>query len=120
MCSPERYASDLASITRHARDAGRGERPFATAAFLFSVLDGSVEAAHRRAVDELERLYQRPFADAARRYCLLGRAEDCLERMRQFARVGVRHFILAPLGDLDAFASRAASEILPEVPALLR
>ena len=63
-------------------------------------------------------IYRRDFSDAAKRYCLLGRPEDCLEQLHAFARSGARHFILAPLSDPAAFAERAAAEILPQLRAL--
>lgn len=119
MVTPDRFARDLDTIGRHAAEAGRDGRPFATAAYLFTVIDESIEAAHARASEVLGRLYQQPFEDAARRYCLLGRPEDCLEQMRAYARAGVRHFVMAPLGDLDAWADSAAESILPELGALI-
>ena len=56
-----------------------------------------------------------PLGQAARRYCLLGRPEDCLEQLRGFARAGARHFIFVPLSDPAAFVERAAKEILPSL-----
>ena len=93
---------------------GAASRRFATAAFLFMAVDASFEAAHATAARALGRVYARPFEDAARRYCLLGRPDDCLEQMRHFCRAGVRHFILSPLGDAQDFAERIAREVLPE------
>ncbi|MGI9591945.1 MAG: LLM class flavin-dependent oxidoreductase [Myxococcota bacterium] len=101
MCSPEQYAANLDTIRRHA--AGRGEVPFETAAFLFSVLDDEYEAALDRAAGMLQTIYNRPFRDAAQKYCLLGRAEDWLEQMQAFARAGARHFVFSLLSDADAF-----------------
>jgi alkanesulfonate monooxygenase SsuD/methylene tetrahydromethanopterin reductase-like flavin-dependent oxidoreductase (luciferase family) len=118
MTSAERYRANLDQIARYAREASRASVRFGTAAFQFTALDASLEAAHRRAAGLLGRLYARPFEDAARKYCLLGPAADCLEQMRRFAAAGVRQFILAPLGDPDEFAERVAEEILPEVPGL--
>ena len=114
MATVEHYQANLAAIAGYAREAGRGGRRFATAAFLFTALDASFEAAHATAAKALARVYARPFEDAARKYCLLGRPEDCLEQMRRFCRAGVRHFVLSPLGDSADFAERIASEVLPE------
>jgi len=119
MVSPEHYQANLATIAGHAREVGRGGRRFATAAFLFTALGSRFEDAHAAAAKALARVYARPFEDAARKYCLLGRPEDCLEQMRRFCRVGVRHFILSPLGDAEAFAERIASEVLPELAGLV-
>lgn len=119
MTSAARYRSNLETIAQHARQAGRTPLAFGTGAFLFSVLDPRFEAAQARAAAVLGRVYRRPFVDAARRYCLLGRPADCLERMRAFAQAGVRHFILAALSEPQAFAEQVAAEILPEVPGLI-
>lgn len=103
MCSAEQYAANLASIRAHAREAGREPLPFETAAFLFCVLDDDYEAALDRAASMLQTIYNRPFRDAARKYCLLGRAEDWLAQMEGFARAGARHFVFSLLSERDAF-----------------
>jgi len=116
MCTPETYAENLATIAASARAAGRATPfDFGAAAFLFAFLDERFEDAHEKASRLLGTIYARDFREAARKYCLLGRPEDCLERMRAFARAGCRHFILAPLSDPEAFAERAAVELLPSL-----
>jgi alkanesulfonate monooxygenase SsuD/methylene tetrahydromethanopterin reductase-like flavin-dependent oxidoreductase (luciferase family) len=119
MASARRYRENLETIAAHAREAGRAGRKFASAAFLFTSLAPRFEDAHRAAAQALARVYARPFEDAARKYCLLGRPEDCLEQMRGFVRAGARHFILSPLGDAEGFAERIAAAVLPELPALI-
>ncbi len=112
MCSPEQYATNLDLIRGHA--AGRGpDVPFETAAFLFSVLDDEYEAALDRAAALLQRIYNRPFRDAAAKYCLLGRAEDWLEQMQAFARAGARHFVFSLLSDPEAFFEAWESTLRP-------
>jgi len=119
MCSPEMYAQQLETIRRHAKAAGRDERSFESAAFLFTVLDDDYESALERAASMLGTIYNRPFRDAAKRYCLLGRAEDCLEQLQAFARAGARHFIFSSLMNPDDFLEQAESKILPAIPQLL-
>jgi probable F420-dependent oxidoreductase len=109
MCSPEMYAENMATIRRHATEAGRREVPFRTDAFLFTIFDDNYDVAHKRAAELLQMIYNRPFEDAAHKYCLLGRPEDCLEQMRAFARSGARRFVLSPLMDMDTFLERGAS-----------
>jgi alkanesulfonate monooxygenase SsuD/methylene tetrahydromethanopterin reductase-like flavin-dependent oxidoreductase (luciferase family) len=46
-------------------------------------------------------IYNRPFRDAAKKYCLLGRPADCLEQLQAFAVAGCCHFVLSPLMDPD-------------------
>jgi probable F420-dependent oxidoreductase len=115
MCAPERYAENLEQIAATAREAGRSAVPFTSAAFLFTFLEDRYEVAHEKASSLLGMIYARDFKEASKKYCLLGRPEDCLEQMRAFAKAGCRHFILAPLSDPAAFAERAAAEILPSL-----
>jgi probable F420-dependent oxidoreductase len=118
MTSPERYAANLALIADHARRVGREARPFATAALLFTALDTSYERALDRAATLLGRLYARPFREAAAKYCLLGRPDDCCEQIERFVAAGVRHVILAPLGDPDQLLDAAATDLVAAVRGL--
>jgi probable F420-dependent oxidoreductase len=113
MCSPEQYAENLDLIRRHAEKAGRQDVPFETAAFIFSVQDDVYEKAHERAAGLLKMIYNRPFEDAAKKYCLLGRPSDWLEQMQAFARAGARHFVFSLLSDPDAFFEAWENEIKP-------
>jgi len=118
MATPERYGEQLETIARHAEEAGRDAPAFATAAYLFAVLDDRFETARARAEGALSRVYGRAVGpDAAERYCLLGRPEDFRARMHRFADAGVRHFVLAPLEDPGPFAETVAAEVLPELRA---
>jgi probable F420-dependent oxidoreductase len=120
MCSPERYATNLAEIEQHARAAGREGARFEPAAFLFTILDERYEAAVERAVAMLERIYRVPFREAAPKYTLLGRPADCLDQLRRFAKAGCRHFVLAPLSPHDEALEQLSRGVLPELPSLLR
>ena len=117
MCAAEMYRDNLAAIRRHAAAAGRSDVPFHTAAFVFTILDDDYDAALDRAAGLLQMIYNRPFRDAARKYCLLGRPADCLEQMQAFVDAGCRNFVLSPLMDTDEFLARAAA-MLPEIHAL--
>jgi len=121
MCAPDTYRANLETIAGHAEAAGRKLERFDTAAFLFTALDDDYETALDRAASVLAGVYGRPveqFREAAPRYVLLGRPEDCLEQMRGFHAAGVRHFVLSPLSDPQTFAERVGAEILPELSAL--
>ncbi len=113
MTDADRYRENLVLIEQAARDAGRSDVAFTPACFLFTFLEDRFEDAEKKAAALLGMIYRRDFSEAAKRYCLLGRPEDCLEQLRAFARAGARHFILVPLSDPVAFAERAAAEILP-------
>jgi probable F420-dependent oxidoreductase len=118
MCSTEQFASNLARIRAEAAKAGRDEHPFEPMSFLFTVFDETYEAALDRAAALLQRIYDVPFRDAAAKYCLLGRPEDCLEQMQRFARAGSRHVILSLLSDPAEAIEIAQRGILPELHAI--
>jgi len=118
MCSPEQYAANLDVIASHARDAERRALDFETAAFLFTVMDDDYEKALDRAARSLQTIYNRPFRDAASRYCLLGRPGDMLERRRAFARAGARHFVFSLLSDPEVFIEAFTREIRAELAGL--
>ena len=113
MCSPDQYRGNLEEMARHARAAGRRDVDFETAAFLFTVLDDDYDKALERAASSLQTIYNRPFRDAARKYCLLGRPADFLEQMQAFARAGARHFVFSLLSDPNAFIDAFEREIRP-------
>lgn len=113
MCSADQYRDNLALIGEHAQKAGRKDVPFETTAFLFTVLDDDYDRALDRAAKLLQTIYNRPFKDAARKYCVLGRPEDCLEQMQNFAYAGARHFVFSMLSDPNEFISAYESVIKP-------
>jgi len=113
MCSADQYRSNMQAIAGHAQQAGREKLPFETSAFLFTVLDDDYEKALDRAAGLLQRIYNRPFRDAAKKYCLLGRPEDCLEQMQHFARSGARHFVFSMLSDAGEFIDAYEKVIRP-------
>ncbi len=119
MCDVKTYRDNLTSIAAHAKSAGRDGLPFQTTAFLFTVLDDSYEAAHTRAAELLGMIYNRDFRDAAARYCLLGKPEDCLEQMREFARAGCRHFVISGLSDPNEIIECASTAMVSELRSLV-
>ena len=115
MCSPEQFAKNIEIIRGHAAHAGRERAPFEPMSFMFTVFDESYDAALDRAAALLERIYRVPFRDAAQKYCLLGRPEDCLEQMQRFVDAGSRHIILSMLSDPKEAAEIAQKGIIPEL-----
>ncbi len=118
MCSAEQYAHNLQQIGDHAKQAQRQALPFETAAFLFTFFNDSYEKALDEAVNLLEGLYRRPFRDAAKKYCLLGRPEDCLEQLQTYARAGVRHFVFSVNNRQDEFIEVFEKQIRPQLGAI--
>ncbi|MAG30296.1 MAG: hypothetical protein CL908_05295 [Deltaproteobacteria bacterium] len=119
MCDVETYKSNMTAIAGHAQDAGRAGLPFHTAALLFTVLDDSYEAAHERASNMLGMIYNTDFREASKRYCLLGKPDDCLDQLRQFARAGCRHFVISALSDPDEIIENAATSMIPELRSII-
>lgn len=119
MCSAEQYAQNMVEIEGHAAAAGREGDDFETASFLFTVLDDDYEKALDRAASMLGTIYNRPFRDAAKKYCLLGRPEDWLEQMRAFAGAGSRHFVFSMLSDPTEFLDAYSSTIVPGLSGIL-
>lgn len=115
MCAADRFAENLTKIRAHAAKVGRKAHPFEPMSFLFTLFDQSYEAALDRATELLQRIYNVPFRDAAAKYCLLGRPEDCLEQMQRFARAGSRHIILSVLSDPTEAIELARDSIIPEI-----
>lgn len=113
MCSPEMFRDNLDTIRRHAEEAGRAPLPFTTTTFIFTILGSDYDACHRQAADLLKMIYRTDFEEAAHKYCLLGRPEDCLAQMQRFVDAGSRGFILSPLMAGDEFLARARDELLP-------
>ncbi len=118
MCDVATYRSNMSQIATHAKAAGRAGLPFHTAALLFTVLDDSYEAAHARASQMLGRIYNTDFTEASKRYCLLGKPEDVLEQMREFAKAGCRHFVMSALSDPDEIIERASTEMVASLRGL--
>jgi alkanesulfonate monooxygenase SsuD/methylene tetrahydromethanopterin reductase-like flavin-dependent oxidoreductase (luciferase family) len=119
MCEVETYRANITSIAGHAKSAGRAGRPFQTAALLFTVLDDSYEAAHERAAKLLGMIYNRDFRDAAAKYCLLEKPDDCLDQMRQFARARCGHFVISALSDPAEIIERASTSMVSELRSLV-
>ena len=119
MCDVETYRANMKAIGGHAKDAGRAGQPFHTAALLFTVLDDNYEAAHKRASEMLGTIYNTDFTEASKRYCLLGKPEDCLDQMREFAKAGCRHFVMSALSDPDEIIERASTEMVKELRSIV-
>ncbi|MBW2446602.1 MAG: LLM class flavin-dependent oxidoreductase [Deltaproteobacteria bacterium] len=113
MCSAEQYTANMKEIAGHAHAAGRDGVEFETASFLFTVLDDDHDKALDRAAKLLGMIYNRPFEDAARKYCLLGRPEDMLEQLEGFAKAGSRHFVFSMLSDAGEFVDAFENGIRP-------
>jgi alkanesulfonate monooxygenase SsuD/methylene tetrahydromethanopterin reductase-like flavin-dependent oxidoreductase (luciferase family) len=95
--TPDRYRSAADSIRQQREAAGKRLEGFQWVLYQFTALADSHEEAHRRAVVRLSRQYNQDFEKLVDRYCVLGTAEQCAERLAQFVQAGARHIILVPI-----------------------
>ncbi len=95
--TPERYKSAADTIRQQREAAGKSLDGFQWVLYQFTALADSHEEAHRRAVVRLSRQYNQDFEKLVDRYCVLGTAEQCAERLTQFVQAGARHIILVPI-----------------------
>jgi probable F420-dependent oxidoreductase len=116
--TPERFADGLQKIHAIAAEHQRDLSRFAPYIFVFTAVGETHDEAHRAAVEKLSRRYNQPFEHLVERYCALGTAKECVERLQRFVDAGARHFILSPLCDADALGQHLeiyAREILPQL-----
>jgi probable F420-dependent oxidoreductase len=99
--TPEMYRAALEKIDAAAREVGRNVPRFGTGHLLFTRIDDSYEKALDAATETLSVRYAMDFRKAAQRYCALGRADQVVERIREFHAAGVRHVILDLLGPYE-------------------
>lgn len=115
--SPDQYKAGLETIGRAA--AGRALDHFGSGHLLFARIDDSYEDALDVAAAALSERYGMDFRSAAKRYCALGRPEDCAEQIGRFVDAGVRHIILdmvGPNSERLAQLERFALEVKPLIP----
>jgi probable F420-dependent oxidoreductase len=116
--TPERYRSAADAVRAEAAATGRELSGFQWVLYQFTALADSREEAHRRAVIRLTRQYNQDFENLVERYCLLGTADECAERLSQFVDAGVRHVILVPIcpeQELMQHLEAYQRDILPKV-----
>jgi len=122
LVTPERFRASLGKIEAFAREAGRpleAGRSFEPAHVLFTVVDDDMTAARATAAGFLERQYRQPFDELAKKYCLLGPPDACVERLAEFVAAGVRTFVIyftVPPARVPDQLERFAAEIMPRVP----
>ena len=113
--TPERYAESLKQIYAIASEQPRDMSRFTPYHFVFTAVGATHEEAHRVAAEQLSRRYNQPFENLVERYCALGTAQECVERLGRFVDAGARHLILSPLCDHEVLGQHLdiyAREIL--------
>jgi len=118
--SPERYRDSLQKVSAFAQQYGRDPSAIEAGLYQFICLADTYEEARQRANRDLSIRYNQPFDRIVDRYCVLGRPDQCAERLGQYVDAGVRHFILVPIpspSGLAADLETYAGEVLPKVRA---
>lgn len=86
---------------------------------LLFVSMGAYREAKEKALQFLEARYLQPFDKLVDRYCLVGDAKSCANRMTEFFEAGAEHIILAPLCEaenLDRVVEEMSDCLLPIAP----
>src|SRR5207253_6285558 len=86
--TPDRYRGAVEMIQAEAQKAGRDVSGFDWVLYQFTALADTHDEAHRRAVARLSRQYNQDFENLVERYCVLGTAEECGDRLAQFIDAG--------------------------------
>jgi probable F420-dependent oxidoreductase len=116
--TPDRYKSAVQSIHAQAAEHGRDLSGFQWVLYQFTAMADTHELAHRRAVERLSRQYNQDFENLVERFCVLGSADECAERLSQFVEAGARHIILVPICPQDELMQHVEAyqrDVLPKV-----
>ena len=117
--SPERYLDSVGKITQFAEELGRDLSNFQWAFFLYISIYSSKEEAADIAAQELggRYLYGGDFLNIVRNYCLLGTAQQCVDRLQEYVDAGVRYVIFTICcrrEDRARHIETIAKEIIPQ------
>ena len=113
---PERYKASLEKIHAAAAAAGRRLDGFVAAHLAFVTVGRDYETAERTWVARLSQRYAQDFGPLARKYGIIGTAEQCAEAIERFVAGGCNYVLMNAICDpaderaqLEAFAA----DILP-------
>jgi len=112
----DRYAQSLDKIRAAAAAAGRSMDKFTAAHLVFITIGRDYEAAKRAWVGVLSKRYAQDFEPLAKRYGVIGTAEQCAEQLERFRTAGCNYFVMSAIGDpRDERAQHEAiaTEIIP-------
>ena len=119
--SPDRYRDSVDQITRFAAESGRElDDEFQWAFFPYISIYPSVEEAERVAAEALggQYVHSGEFMDVVRRYCVVGPAERCVERLGEYVDAGARHIVFSVACPREDRAGHIEAIIKEIVPAL--
>jgi len=116
--TPERLAESYGKIAVAAEEAGREFDHFDTGHLTFINIAKDYETAHKTATQMLSMRYAMDFSEPAKKYCILGTADDCIEQLAKFKEAGLRFFLMDPqcqFAQRDEMFEQLINEIAPKV-----
>jgi alkanesulfonate monooxygenase SsuD/methylene tetrahydromethanopterin reductase-like flavin-dependent oxidoreductase (luciferase family) len=116
--SPDRYRDSVEKIQRFADDKGRSLDSFQWGFFPYISIYPTVEEAAQVCAKSLggNYIYDGDFLDVVHRYCIIGPAEQCISRLREYVDAGARHIVFSVAcarEDRSRHAEVIAKEIIP-------
>ena len=115
---PERYRDSVAKIYQFAGEEERDLTGFQWAFFPYITIYPTEEEAAQVAARQLggQYLYGGEFINIVRRYCLLGTADQCADRLQQYVEAGARHVVFSITcrpEDRERHLEEIASKLIP-------
>lgn len=89
MNDPEQARKARQTIDEMAPTYGREPSNIDATVLMFITMAKDYETAKRMAIEELSCRYNMPFDRLVDRYCLMGTAEQCMEKLRPYLEVGL-------------------------------
>jgi len=114
---PERYKQSVAKIEAAAAATGRSLDNFAKAHLTFITIGRDYESAERVWVARLSERYAQDFGPLARKYGIIGTAEQCAEQLHRYIEGGCTYFVLDAICEAWDEARQIemfAAELLPK------
>ena len=114
---PERYKQSVAKIETAAAATGRALDNFAKAHLTFITIGRDYESAERVWVARLSERYAQDFGPLARKYGIIGTAEQCAEQLHRYIEGGCTYFVLDAICEAPDEAQQIemfAAELLPK------
>ncbi len=115
--TPEHIEQGLANVRSDAEALGRDSTSILPALQLWGMFDDDLAVALPTIAERIEATYRVPF-ERFERYTVYGDTEMWVDRLREYAQAGVRHFNLVLAGgDRTAQLARIALEVMPRLQA---
>lgn len=115
---PPRYRDSVEKIHAFAHEEGRQLDDFQWGFFPYVSIYPTEQEAAEVSARQLggQYLYSGEFINIVRRYCLLGTAEQCAERLNEYVEAGARHIVFSitcPPEDRERHLEEIAEKLIP-------